>query len=89
MGWIHPSSSPFGALLLLFYKKKGALWIYIDYFLLNMSTHIDAYPIRHINDIIEGLSRTTFFTKMDLYQGQYWIKVHQGFENKTAFICHY
>ena len=34
-GWIHPSASPYGALVIVICKKDGALHICIDYWLLN------------------------------------------------------
>ena len=34
-GWIHPSASPYGALVIVIHKKDGALHICIDYRLLN------------------------------------------------------
>ena len=34
-GWIHPSASLYGALIIVICKKDGALYICIDYWLLN------------------------------------------------------
>ena len=34
-GWIHPSASPYSALVIVIYKKDGALRICINYQLLN------------------------------------------------------
>ena len=34
-GWIHPSVSPYGALVIVIHKKDGPLCICIDYQLLN------------------------------------------------------
>ena len=47
-------------------KKKGTLYMCIDYRALNANTIIDAYPIPHIDDILDCLGGSIIFSKIDL-----------------------
>ena len=67
LGWIRPSTSPYGAPVLLFRKKEGTLRMCIDYRLLNKETRLASYPIPRIDEILDRLSSSTCFSKMDLY----------------------
>ena len=67
LGWIHPSTSPYGAPVLLFRKKEGTLHMCIDYRLLNKETCLASYPIPRIDEILDRLSSSTCFSKMELY----------------------
>ena len=67
LGWIRPSTSPYGNPVLLFGKKKGTLRMCIDYRLLNKEMRLASYPIPRIDKILDCLSSSTCFSKMDLY----------------------
>ena len=65
-GWICPSISPYGVLVLFQHKKKGMLRMCIDFRVLNMQTKLNAYPIPRINDIFDRLSVAQWFSKIYL-----------------------
>ena len=67
LGWIRPSTSPYGAPVLLFRKKEGTLRMCIDYRLLNKETRLASYPLPRIDKILDHLSSSTCFSKIDLY----------------------
>ena len=54
-GWIHPSSSPYGALIVFIRKKTGELRMTVDYRALNCQTKKDVYPLPRIDDILDKL----------------------------------
>ncbi|GJX43466.1 putative reverse transcriptase domain-containing protein [Tanacetum coccineum] len=54
-GFIHPSSSSWGAPVLFVKKKYGSFRMCIDYLELNKSTVKNCYPLLRINDLFDQL----------------------------------
>nr|GFB58263.1 putative reverse transcriptase domain-containing protein [Tanacetum cinerariifolium] len=54
-GFIHPSSSPWGASVLFVKKKDGSFRLCIDYIELNKLTIKNRYPLLRINDLFDQL----------------------------------
>ena len=84
-GWIHPSVSPYGALLLFIHKKTGKLRMCIDYRALNHQTKLDVFPIPRIADLLDHLGHAPFFLSVDLAIAYHQIRIKQGHEHCTAF----
>ena len=57
-GWIRPSVSPYGALILFVHKKMGDLRMRVNFRALNSMTHLDVFPVLHISDLLDKLGRT-------------------------------
>ncbi|GKF14889.1 putative nucleotidyltransferase, ribonuclease H, partial [Tanacetum coccineum] len=60
-GFIRPSSSPWGAPVLLVKKKDGSFRMCIDYRELNKLTVKNHYPLPRIDDLFDQLTRYGYF----------------------------
>lgn len=87
-GYIRKSKSPIAAPVFFVKKKDGGLRLVQDYRKLNEITTKNRYPIPRINDLVNSLSQSTIFTKLDLRWGYNNIRIRKGDEWKTAFITH-
>ena len=66
MGYIRPSTSPWGAPALFVKKKDGSLRLCIDYRRLNRVTIKNKYPMPRIDDLFDQLRGARCFSKIDL-----------------------
>ena len=65
-GWIHPSVSPYGTLILFMHKKTGKLRMYVDFQALNSNTQLDIFPLPRISDLLDQLGCATVFLSISL-----------------------
>nr|GEU29835.1 putative reverse transcriptase domain-containing protein [Tanacetum cinerariifolium] len=88
-GFIHPSSSPWGAPILFVKKKDGSMRMCIDYRKLNKVTVKNVYPLPRIDDLFDQLQGARWFFKIDLHCGYHQLKVREEDIPKTAFRTRY
>jgi hypothetical protein len=68
-GFIHPSSSPWGALVIFIPKKDGTQRLCVDYHALNEVAVKNKYPLPRIDDLFDQLRGACVFSKIDLRSG--------------------
>lgn len=83
---IQPSSSPWASPVVLVQKEDGKLRFCINYRKLNAITRKDAYPIPRIDDTLDTLAGSTWFTTLDLVSGHWQVEVSDNDRGKTAFF---
>jgi hypothetical protein len=88
-GFIHPSSSPWGAPVIFFPKKDDTPMLCVDYHALNEVTMKNKYPLPRINDLFDQLCGENVFSKIDLRLGHHQLKIRECDILKTAFVSRY
>eukprot|EP00798_Chlamydomonas_sp_ICE-L_P005513 gene5513-biopygen2579 len=85
-GFITPSSSPYGAPIMIIAKPGGVGYrVVCDWRALNNITIKNRYPLPRIDETIDRLSGATIFSSLDLTSGYYQIRISDEDAPKTAF----
>jgi len=88
-GLIQKSTSAFASPVLLV-KKEDQSWRFcVNYRQLNAITVKGKYPVPIIEELLDELSRATYFTTLDLQAGFHQIRMKEGEEFNTAFQTHF
>ena len=88
-GFIRPSTSPWGALILFAKKNDKTLRLCIDYRQLNRVTIKNRYPLPMINDLFDQLRREQVYSKIDILTGYHQLRVREADIPKTMFRTWY
>jgi len=89
MGFIQPTSSPHGALVLFIKKKDGSLRLYVDFHRLNRIFKKDCYLLPLISNLLDLPCKTQVYLKIDLCYTYHLVHIADGDEWKTAFRIYY
>ena len=86
-GIIKESRSPYASPIVVVRKKSGAVRMCIDYRTLNSRTIPDQYTTPRIDEALDCLAGSKWFSVLDLRSGYYQIAMKEEDKEKTAFIC--
>lgn len=86
-GIIKEKWSQYASPIVIIRKKTGRIRMCIDYRTLNRRTTPDQYTTPRIDDALDCLSGSKWFSVLDLRSGYYQIAIADVDKEKTAFIC--
>jgi hypothetical protein len=84
-GYVCESLSPCAILVLFVPKKDGSWRMHVDCQVINAITVRYCHPIPSLDDIVDELSGSVIFSKINLCSGYHQIHMKTGDEWKTAF----
>eukprot|EP00731_Ephydatia_muelleri_P032795 Em0024g339a len=82
---IQPSNSPWSSPIILVRKRDGSTRFCIDYRKVNYVTRKDAYPLPRVDDILDTLGGSKWFSTLDLKSGYWQVEVDSSSREKAAF----
>ena len=82
---IQQSDSPWSSPIVLAKKHDGTTRFCVDYRKVNEVTRKDAYPLPRVDDTLDTLVGSKFFTTLDLASGYWQVEVASEDQPKTAF----
>ena len=85
MGAIRRSFSPWASAVVLVRKKDGGLRFCIDFHKLNNRTVKDGYSLPHIEDTLDCLHGSVWFSTLDLKSGYWQVELEEETKSLTAF----
>lgn len=86
MGVIKKSHSPWASPVILVRKRNGDYRFCVDYRKLNEVTAKDTFPLPRIDDLLDQLADSRYFSTLDLAAGYWQIQVEHNSQPKTAFV---
>jgi len=88
MGYIAPSTSPFGSPVLFVPKPDGSLRMCVDFRALNELTVRNRFNMPRADDLLDSLNGATVFSSLDLAAGYWQLRLKPEECERTAFGTH-
>lgn len=83
---IRPSESPYASPIVLVRKKNGEIRMCVDYREINKITVKDNFPVPLIDDHLDRLKDRMVFSKLDLKNGFFHVKMAESSIKFTSFV---
>ncbi|GBN86053.1 Retrovirus-related Pol polyprotein from transposon 297 [Araneus ventricosus] len=84
-GIIEESSGPWASPIVLVKKKDGSTRFCVDYRKLNEITIKNSYPLPRIDDTLDALRGSQWFSTLNLKSGYWQVEIQSEDKEKTAF----
>ena len=85
LGIIEHSKSPWSSPVIIVMKKDKTRRFVVDYRNVNAILITETWPLPRIQDILDRLAGSIYFSVLDLTQGYWQIKMHEDSKAMTAF----
>lgn len=88
-GYIQASKSPWSSPVIFVKKKDGTLRMCVDYRALNRITKKNSYTLPRIDEFVDRIGKSCYFSKIDLKSGYHQILMEDSDKEKTSFATRY
>ena len=85
-GMVEPADGAWSSPVVLVRKKDQSWRLCIDYRRLNAVTRKDAYPLPRIDDSLDALAGSMYFSTLDLVSGYWQVPLDKDAQEKSAFV---
>ena len=86
-GVIQNSNSPWASPIVLIKKKDGSHCFCVDYRRLNGLTKMDVFPLPRVDDTLDMLSQTQYFSTLDLVAGYWQVRMDRDSQENAFSTC--
>ena len=84
-GLVEPANSAWSSPVVLVKKKDNSWRLCVDYRKLNAVTRKDAYPLPRVDDSLDALAGSIYFSTLDLISGYWQVPLSPDAQEKSAF----
>ena len=84
-GIIRHSHCPWSSSVVWVRKKDGSLRQCVDFRQLNAKTNKDSYALPRIEELLDALAGSKYFTVLDLKSGYHQVEIVEEHKERTAF----
>lgn len=88
MGIIEKCDSPYASPVVMVRKSDNNFRLCVDYRKVNKAVVFDAEPMPNPDEIFTKLSKSKYFTKIDLSKGYFQLPLKKSCRKITAFVTH-